>query len=592
MPSSSRSGSIKAPHPERLNKQTINRNLFIKVIEMNLPEHFSPLSLGPVVYLRGIILPMLISHSNGVKVRIAILIAAFVSLLACSRPNQEERVLRVAFPSTVKSLDPYSEATQISGSIFSRVFSGLTMLSADLAVQPSVALRWSNPDERTYIFELRRDVKFDDGTPLTAEDIKFSFEKLKELPNAPQASTLAALQRVDVLDPHTVRMVMHQPTTNFVRRLFAIAIVSRKSYKPNATENNPGSGAYRIKSWKSGEYVQLEASSTFWGSPPGVREIRFEAIPDADVAVKRLIDGSIDVIPLLNPDSAERFKLNEQKDVIVKNIPGLLVIYLGFDFMHDVLPGSTLSKNPFRDLRVRKAVYQAINTERLTRSILKGYADEATQLVAPLIYGYNPEIKRLPFDPAAARKLLAEAGYPEGFSVRLDAPNNRYRSDVKIANAVVEDLRAVGIRAELNAQSIDQWMKIRMQHQTPFYMAGWMVTSGDASGALDFIVHTPDEAYSYGRTNSGGYSNPGIDDLIKKASSTMDPKERVMLLESAIEQAMSDVAIVPLYIERNLSAHRSDIEWSPRADGLLDATTFSFKAHRDARVPRASPEGR
>jgi len=225
--------------------------------------------------------------------------------------------------------------------------------------------------------------------------------------------------------------------------------------------------------------------------------------------------------------------------------------------------------NPFLDLRVRKAIYHAINIRHLVNDLLVGHAIEATQPAAPKVFGYNGVIRRLDYDPAAARQLLREAGYPNGFTVRLDVSNNRYRSDVEIGKAIAADLGSIGIRVRLNSMSIEELIALREKMDSSFCMTGWALPSTDVSGAIDYLLHTRQPGKGFGMQNNGGYSNPEVDRLAEESSMTMDPVTRAALLEKALQIAMQDVAVVPLYVENNLSAYSARVLWEPRADEYI-----------------------
>jgi peptide/nickel transport system substrate-binding protein len=491
-------------------------------------------------------------------------------LAGCSQPQVNKKALskvRIAYPSIIHSLDPLSENTLISGSIYGNIFETLVRQDAEFRFQPALSVRWSTPNDRTWIFALRRDVTFHDGTPFTAEDVVFTFDRIKASSVAQQSSSVTVIDKMEAVDTYTIKLTTHQFCGNLLSRLSGQSIVSKKFFNSGATGFIPGTGPYRVRDWAPGKEVDLVVYENYWGNKPAIKEVSFEANATVDESVQKLLKGELEVLPQLDPAAVKKYQFASHQDVVVRNYPGVLVLYLSFDTMHETLPG--LSTNPFKDSRVRKAVYEAVNVDFLIHDIQQGYATEATQLIVPLVYGYNQETHRLPYDPAKSRRLLAEAGYPNGFAVRLDLPNNRYRSEVQVGQAIAKDLEAIGIHVELNPQPREEWTRIRQEGQSAFYLAGWAVASGDASGALDYLIHTPDIASGYGRANSGGYSNAEIDRIIEESGREPDPKERQELMERAMALAMEDVAGVPLYIEQNLTAYRSSLQWDPRADLVI-----------------------
>jgi len=466
----------------------------------------------------------------------------------------------------VSSLDPISENTVNGGSIYLNLYDALVQRDRSLMLHPALAERWSTPDDLTWVFELRKGVHFHDGSPLTAADVKFSLERVKNASGAQQSAAMAMLDRVEIVNDATVKLVTRLPSSTLLTRLADISILP--SGKVTSDSIIPGTGAFKVKDWSPGKFVQMEANPQYWGAKPKISEARFVVFDDTHAAAEAFLKNELDILPQIDPDTIEEFHLLNRTDVIVRNDAGLLVLFLAFGFVSDH-PGSKEAGNFFRDLRVRQAVYHAVNVDRLIQNIQKGYAAPATQLVAPLVYGYNNGLHRLPYDPQKSRQLLSEAGYPQGFDVRLDVTNNRYHRDVQTGEAIAKDLGVVGIKVQLNARPLKEWLELRRKGDSSFYLAGWLVGSGDASGALDYLLHTPKTDAGYGAANSGGYSNPTLDTLIEECGRTMDPQVRLKMLKEAMQIAMNDVAVVPLYLEKNLTATRADIVWEPYPDQLI-----------------------
>lgn len=475
----------------------------------------------------------------------------------------------------MNSLDPISENTVNGGSIYLNLYDALVQRDRSLTLHPALAERWSTPDDLTWVFELRKGVHFHDGSPLTAADVKFSLERVKNASGVQQSAAMAMLDRVEILDDSTVKLVTRLPSSTLLTRLADISILP--SGKVTGNSIIPGTGAFKVKDWSPGKFVQMEANPHYWGTKPSISGARFVVFDDTQAAVEAFLKNELDILPQIDPDTIEEFHLLNRQDVIVRNDAGLLVLFLAFGFVSDH-PGSKEAGNFFRDLRVRQAVYHAVNVDHLIQNIQKGYADPATQLVAPMVYGYSNELHRLPYDPQKSRQLLSEAGYPRGFDVRLDVTNNRYHRDVQTGDAISKDLGAVGISVQLNARPLKEWLELRRKGDSSFYLAGWIVGSGDASGALDYLLHTPNTDAGYGAANNGGYSNPALDTLIEECGRTMDPRARLKILEEAMQIAMNDVAVVPLYLEKNLTATRNDIVWEPYPDQLIHLN--SIISHR------------
>jgi peptide/nickel transport system substrate-binding protein len=495
-------------------------------------------------------------------------VVGMAGLVACSKPAvQPAPPLRIALRSVVNSLDPISENTVHGGSVYLNLYDTLVQRDHSLTIRPSLAVRWATPDDLTWIFELRKDAHFSDGSAVTAADVKFSLDRLMNTAGVQQAAALAMLDRIEILSDFSIKLITRYPSSSLTVRLADISILPRG--KVSTASIIPGGGPYKVKSWSPGKFVQMEVNPYYWGMKPVFPEVRYIAFENTHDSVEALIKNELDVLPQIDPDTIQEFDLLNRKDEVVISEPGLLVLYLAFRMAPNGSAAGNLKKNPFEDLRVRQAVYHAINAERMIREVQKGYADPATQLVSPIVYGFNNRLQRLPFDPKKSRKLLSQAGYPDGFDIRLDATNNRYRRDVQTAKAVAADLAAVGIRVQLNAKPLKEWLELRRKGESSFYLGGWVVGSGDASGALDYLLHTPDSNAGYGSANDGHYSNPALDALIEECGSTMEPRARLELLEEAMQVAMNDVAVVPLYVEKNLTVTRKNILWESYPDQII-----------------------
>lgn len=496
------------------------------------------------------------------RVILILLLGLSACLATCK--SRQPKPLRIALRSILENLDPAHETTITAASVYINIFDGLVRRDHNLTIQPSLATTWSTPDDLTWIFELRKGVRFSDGTPLTASDVKFSLERVRDL-NTQMSAAMAMLQHVEVLDGHRIRIVTTQPSSTLLTRLVDVLVV------PAGTgPDRPlvGSGPYKVKAWQPGSFVHLEANDLYWGAAPEIQQVRFEAKTDPEQAGIEFLNNQIDILPQIDPFTIQQFGFEEKNIETLRN-EGLMVLFLGFQTGTEQLSHSTVPGNPFRDRRVRLAVYHAINVNRLVQEIQQGYATPATQLVAPTVYGFDKDLDRYPYDRERAKALLKEAGYPNGFEVQLDTTNNRYRMDVEVGKEIAEDLNAVGIHVQLNQKPLQEWLEVRQKGESPFYLAGWACASGDASGALDYLFHTPDPARGYGSANSGAYSNPELDTLIEQCGRIMDPKLRLIRLQEAMRLAMNDVAAVPLYIEQNLSATQEGIRMDLFPDQII-----------------------
>ena len=460
------------------------------------------------------------------------------------------------------------------------IFEPLVVRDADLKINPELALDWSAPDDHSWILELRKGVLFHDGSPLTAEDVKFSLERARSEPASKIQDALAMVDRVEVVNTSRIKITTKQPYSMLLSRLAEVMIVSQKffSHAHSATDIPPGTGPYKVKAWVPGKKVELTENPQYWGGDPEIHDVVFESVPELKNRIDGLIAGQYDLLPLLEPTALQDQSLKTDRNVRILSTSGLGVIYLGMDLTHDKSPYiSGADSNPFRNLQVRQAIYHAINIEHIVKDILKGYAQEATQIVAPEIFGFNHTLKRLTYDPETAKRLLMEAGYPNGFKVRFDFSNNRYRNDDEIGHSIASDLEKIGIQIEPNSMPKEKLFARLNARDTSLYMVGWYLSSGDATSAFDFLVHSRDVSRGYGSENVGGFSDPAVDSLIELSTSMLRPWDRATILKRAMQMTMQDLPYIPLHVESTLVASSNDLRWMPRPDEFIYANQIQFK---------------
>ncbi len=483
----------------------------------------------------------------------------------------ERTSLEVAFRSSISYLDPIRENTVISNSIYCNLYEPLVVRDSNLRITPALAVEWSNPDDRTWLFKLRANVRFHDGTPLRARDVQFSLERARKDRASSLISSLAVLQRVDVVSENTIRIVTQKPYSILLSRLVDIWILPQKffSEQPRPPREIPGTGPYRLAKWKPGEFVELFANQDYWGGKPAIDLVRFAAVPDLRARLNMLKQNQAQIIPLLEPEALTDPMFQETAKVKIHSTPGLTVLFLAMDVKREKTPYVNVSSNPFKDFRVRKAIYHAVNVRKIVNEILRGNAMEASQLTAPKVFGHNAAIRRLDYDPALSRDLLKQAGYPAGFAVRFDVTNNRHRNDLEIGKSIAADLKEVGIQANLNAVGIEVLEQMRDRGDSSFQMMGWTLPSTDASGTLDYLVHSANPETGYGIQNVSGYSNPDVDRMIEDSAGKIEPAERARLLEKAMEVCMNELPYIPLHVENSVLASRQEVQFEPRSDEYL-----------------------
>ena len=506
---------------------------------------------------------------------------------------QGKDTLVVAQLGDAVTLDPHANNGIVEASMCSNLFDTLVVLDKKMNIQPGLAEKWENPDKLTWVFHLRRGVKFHNGAPLTATDVKYSIERIlnwKPFGNmGGLASYIAPISNVRVVDDYTVRIETKQPYGAMLRSL-RTAYIMNKSYTEKiekekgieAVALNPmGTGAFKLVEWVRGDRLTLARNDSWWGGKVSIPKLVFRQISNDATRVAALLSGEVDIATELPVRDVKRIQENPSTKVVV--LDGMRTVNFKFDTGRDKTPGiSTSPPNPLKDRRVRMAIYQAIDEDAIVKVVMNGYARPANQFFSDSHFGYNPTIQRLPYDPEKAKKLLAEAGYPQGFPLRVDSTNNRYVNDEQICMTVAQMLNKVGIKATCNARPKQvaqaEWYNPKIG--ASMFIFSFVTPTADAGGNFEQNFHTPDAKRGYGTYNEyeGGkahYSNRAFDLLVEAASTTNNEEERLEYLQAAALVGMNDIPIVPLHYQNDIYGMSKKVQWNPRLDYFLtlwDAT--------------------
>jgi peptide/nickel transport system substrate-binding protein len=461
------------------------------------------------------------------------------------------------------------------------MYEPLVRRDRNLKLEPALATEWANVNPTTWRFKIRHGVTFHDGTPLSVEDVLFSFQRAVA-PGSDLAAQLSAVKEVKKIGEDTVDFITDGPAPILPNYLATLAIMSKawceahntvtaatlKVEESYATRNANGTGPFMLKDRQPMVRTVLVKNPKWWGlkdQPIDIDEVVFSRVENPATRVSALLSGDIDMIYNVPPQDIEHV----EKNAVVKvwQTPELRTMFLGMDQSRDeLLESSVKGKNPFKDKRVRQAFYQAIDEDAIASKVMRGFAHRTALMVGPGVNGYDPTIdKRFPYDPAAAKKLLAEAGYPDGFQVGFDCPNDRYVNDEAICQAVVAMLAKIGVKVNLLAQTKAKYFtKINAPgYQTSFYMLGWTPGPLDTLHMLSNLVQTRSADFREGAWNEGGYSNPAVDELIKKISVELDSEKRNELISQALTIVRDDFAYIPLHQQIVVWASRANVELAP-----------------------------
>ena len=530
------------------------------------------------------------------KFRQIVLGIAAAGAIATASAQASNEELKIGLSAEPSAIDPHFHNLTPNNSLLKHIFDRLTDQDENQAVRPGLAVSWRNVDESTWEFKLRPGVTFSDGSAFTANDVIYSFCRAPRVENSPSSFAIysRAVTAMTAPDPLTLRMTTAGPYPLLPNEASTIAILSAKAngagdvtfdrqdckgvgaYPKTEAFNSGaaaiGTGPYKLARFTKGDRIVLERNDRYWGEKPSWQRVVFRPITSAGPRVAALLSGDVDLIENVPIQDLERIRANPD----FKVVQGLSarVIYLHFDYVDDTPPGvaGTDGKNPFRDRRVREAISKAIDRDAIVARVLGGVAVAAGELLPPTMFGANKDMKAPKADVEGAKNLLAEAGYPGGFSLVLATPNDRYVNDAQVAQAVAQMLARLGLKVSVDAMTSSQFFAKRTRREFGFWLAGWISDTGEMSAQIKPLAATPNRDKGWGTTNPGGYSNAQVDALLEQALGTIDDAKRAALLAQASRVAMADYGVLPLHFEMTTWAMRKGLGYRPRVDQATQAT--------------------
>jgi peptide/nickel transport system substrate-binding protein len=459
-------------------------------------------------------------------------------------------------------MNPHGDDTDAGLSYFSNFFDGLLQRKgSEGTLVPALAEKYEHPDLLTWRFYLRKGVKFHNGNPFNAADVKFTFERLSNPDVSEFTNTGKQIDSVTIVDDYTVDIKTKQPIPWFANNMHQIFIMDKESTETrdqgDVMVKAIGTGAYRFVEWVKGSYVRIEANADYWEGPPPIKTVEIRPITESSTRFAALMSGQADIVTGVPVELFDKVKKNPKLQVVSRAARRSIFLGIGNK------PGS-----PTADIRVRKAMYMAINENEIIAKIMRGHATPAAQVPDPPTIGYNADIKRLPYDPGMAKKLLKEAGYENGFDITLTGPNDRYVQDSKIAEAVARYLAKIGIRVKLDVKPKAVFIPEVTKGILDFYLIGWFDGTFDMGRTYFKLVHTRDEEKGFGVFNGAAFSNAEIDKLLESTADIVDPTERMMTLQILNKIAMDNIAWIPLHYQEDLYAVQQGkgIKFQPRPD--------------------------
>lgn len=509
------------------------------------------------------------------------MLVAAVLALATAAGAASAQELRIGLAAEPSAMDPHFHNLTPNNGMLTHIFERLVETDPQNKFVPGLAESWKTVSDNVWEFKLRKGVKWHDGSPFTADDVIFTFERAPNVPNSPASFASAVKGKtVKKIDDHTIQISTPAPHPLMPNDLSNLLIVSKKHGDGAKTEDYNsgkaaiGTGPYKFVSYVPGDRIEFVRNEDYWGPKPQWQKVTMKPIKSGPARVAALLAGDVDLIE--DTPTADIERLKGSPDVKISQRVSRRVIYFHMDQFRDETPfikakdGSAI-KNPLRNQKVRLALSKAINRDALVSRVMEGVAIPAGQLLAEGFFGVSPNVKPPAYDPEGAKKLLAEAGYPDGFKLTLHGPNGRYTNDVKIAEAVAQMFTRVGVettiemlppavyfsRASAGAGGLPEFS---------FILVGWGSDTGETSSPLKTLLGTFDKNKGTGAANRGRYSNPELDKLIEQALATVDDAKRQDLLAKAVELAMGDVGLIPTHYQINTWASKKGLEYEGRAD--------------------------
>jgi peptide/nickel transport system substrate-binding protein len=513
------------------------------------------------------------------------IVAATLALFALA-PSASAQELKIAVAADVTSMDPHFFNLFPNNNIAEHVFDKLVQLDPDSKMIPGLATSWKAIDDKTWEFKLRKGAKFTDGTEVTAEDVAFSIDRVPNVPNSPgpfSAYTKAIIAK-EIVDPYTIRFKYAAPYPLAPNDLSTIYIVSKKAATGASTDDfntgkaTIGSGRYKLVKYSSGDRIDLVRNDGYWGEKSPWERVTFKIIKNESARVAALLSGDVDAIE--QPPTADLTRIKGDPKFTVSSKISHRVIYFNFDHLDRASPfitdkaGKPLAKNPLLDVRVRRAISKAINRQAIADRVMEGQAIPSGQLVSEKLFGHVPGLKADAYDVEGAKKLLAEAGYPDGFNITIHGPSGRYVNDEKIVQAVAQMVSRIGITAKVETAPMGPYSGRASKQEFSFHMVGWGASTGEASSPLRSLLATFNRDKGLGAVNWGRYSNVKVDYLIEQALQQVDDENRSVMLQNATKLAMEDLGLMPIHFQFTIWATKKYIAYTARTDEYTLAFLF------------------
>lgn len=487
----------------------------------------------------------------------------------------------IALSTDVSSLNPYGQDNNVTNQVMFHIYEPLVTQDRDLSIIPCLADSWEeSEDGMTWTFKLHEGVKFHDGSDFTAEDVVASYNYAMTESES-YKGRFTTVDSVEATDEHTVVLHMNKKYPLLLTDLAMVCIAKKENIEGKTEEEIGntviGTGRYKLVEHVKEDHIDMEVNEDYWGEIPEIKTVRFRPISNAATRTATMLSGELDVMGGVSVQDVERLEATEGIHIVSE--PSMEMIYINMEQMLDDNPGVEGGGNPLKDVRVRKAMYQAIDTDMIINNIMQGHAYPTATLIRDTFNGYNPDLERYPYDPEAAKALLAEAGYPDGFAITLDAGSDITVNSSEVAQAVAGYWEKIGIKVNLNLMPSATFLPhIRpYEHKTGLLISAWSVYTGEGITMMNQHCYTYDQEKGTGSANRGHYSNPEVDKLIDEAMQESDKERRAELTKEIDQITHDDVAYIPLYVQENIFAVKDDVDYTPRFNKYVFAWEIHIK---------------
>ena len=505
------------------------------------------------------------NRSIPATIRYALLIAlaaVFATVALAQGPRDQTAIVAINIDSS--SMNPWLSTTITDKHVVTHLFDTLLMRGEDMTVQPHAATSWEPVDDETWEFRLRDDVMFTNGEQLTAHSVAYTVEHFRDPDlNAPSIAQFDLIEEVEVIDDLTFRFHTSEPFPALPALMTEFWIVP-EGYTAEVGGQElgiapVGSGPYMLDSWTRDERVVLRANPDHWNGEPEVPWVEFRVVPDQNTRIAQAQTGEADIVAQVPSESIELLERSGRVSVI--EAPGPRSYFLTLNTRHD---------GPLQDVRVRRALNYAVDIESILEFVFEGRGGPLATLLTPEQFGFDPEAQPFGHDPERARELLAEAGYPDGFSIRMEAPSARYPKDVEVAQAIVAQFGEVGVDVDLQIVEWGTYIgQFRAEVGPPIFFLGWSIPTFDPDSILSPLL-TPGNTYDR-------FDDPELTALIREARATVDADARAELYADVQAKMLEVAPMVFLYQLDELYAVSERLEWTPRADERIYLWTASLR---------------